>query len=436
MTTTQMSFLTALGPNDPDDGQAGRQQRGMAIAAVVPIHKNPLGYQVPSQSGNGSYTVAVGDEPFCTCPDFEKRQEPCKHVYAVEYTIQREERPDGTVVETKTVRTTYRQEWASYNAAQVHEQELFGQLLRDLCDAIPQPPQGKGRPRLPLSDMVFAVGTKVYSTMSGRRAMTDVRNAQATGQLDKTPSFNSVLGYLKKPEMTPLLKALIEQSAAPLRAVESDFAADASGFSTSVYDRWFDHKWGKEKKQARFIKAHIMCGVKTNIVTAAEVTEANIHDSPMFKGLVERTALNFDMSEISADKAYLSRGNLKAIVDAGATPFIPFKSNSLPEPRNGQNPDPIWQKAYHFFQLHREAFLDFYHKRSNVETTFHMIKAKFGGAVRSKTPEAQINEVLVKILCHNIVVLIQSMFELNIIPALAGSNGLFVQNGQLHKKSA
>ena len=54
----------------------------------------------------------------------------------------------------------------------------------------------------------------------------------------------------------------------------------------------------------------------------------------------------------------------------------------------------------------------------------------------SKTTEAQVNEVLVKILCHNIVVLIQSMYELDIIPAFADSNGLFVQDGGLHKMSA
>ena len=40
-----------------------------------------------------------------------------------------------------------------------------------------------------------------------------------------------------------------------------------------------------------------------------------------------------------------------------------------------------------------------------------------------------------KILCHNIVVLIQSMFELGIMPVFWGQ-GLFVQNGQLHKKAA
>ena len=82
--------ITALGPNDPDGGDAGRQQRGMAIAATVPIHKNRLGFKVDSQSGNGSYVVSLDGDPFCSCPDFEKRQEPCKHVYAVEFTVQRE----------------------------------------------------------------------------------------------------------------------------------------------------------------------------------------------------------------------------------------------------------------------------------------------------------------------------------------------------------
>ena len=43
----------------------------------------------------------------------------------------------------------------------------------------------------------------------------------------------SLLGRCR-PTLTPVLKSLIEQSALPLKAVETDFAADASGFSTSV----------------------------------------------------------------------------------------------------------------------------------------------------------------------------------------------------------
>lgn len=62
----------------------------------------------------------------------------------------------------------------------------------------------------------------------------------------------------------------------------------------------------------------------------------------------------------------------------------------------------------------REEFLTHYHKRSNVETTFHMIKAKFGQRLRSKTLTAQINEALCKVLCHNLCVVIQSVHELGI----------------------
>ena len=66
--------------------------------------------------------------------------------------------------------------------------------------------------------------------------------------------------------------------------------------------------------------------------------------------------------------------------------------------------------------MYREEFLQHYHKRSNVETAVMMIKSKFGDAVRSKTETAMRNEVLCKILCHNVCCLIQAMHELGIRP--------------------
>ncbi len=71
---------------------------------------------------------------------------------------------------------------------------------------------------------------------------------------------------------------------------------------------------------------------------------------------------------------------------------------------------------WHYYTFNRAEFNAHYHKRSNVETAFSMIKAKFGAAVRAKTPMAQVNEVLCKILCHNICVLIQSIYELGLEP--------------------
>jgi transposase len=71
---------------------------------------------------------------------------------------------------------------------------------------------------------------------------------------------------------------------------------------------------------------------------------------------------------------------------------------------------------YHYYSLNQERFMQQYHKRSNFETAFMMIKAKFGVALRSKTEGAQINEALCKVLCHNICCLIQSMYELGLKP--------------------
>jgi hypothetical protein len=49
-----------------------------------------------------------------------------------------------------------------------------------------------------------------------------------------------------------------------------------------------------------------------------------------------------------------------------------------------------------------------------------MIKGKFGSALRSKSDTGQINEVLCKVLAHNIRVLIQAMHALNIHPMFRG----------------
>ncbi len=412
-------LITALGPNDPDDGDEGRQQRGLAIAALVPIRPDRLGYKVPSMSGNGSYLVNLEYGPYCTCPDFEKRELACKHVYAVQVLLQRAAHPDGsTLVAPTPQRIRLSQSWSTYNAAQVHEGEMFGALLRELCDTVEQPPQLMGRPRMPLADMLYGMGLKVYGNRSTRRAMSSIRDAVAAGRMNKEPSFSTPIRYFERPDVTPVLRDLIVASALPLRGVEQDFAIDSSGFASTAYNRWFDHKWGEPKKEAQWVKLHIMCGVRTNIITAADATATRSADSPYLPDFVRITAENFRISEVSADLAYTSRRNLHAIKDAGGTPYIPFKAGAVARAK-GNKPDALWEQMFNYFTLHEAEFNRHYHKRSNVEATFHMLKSKFGNAVRAKTPVAQVNEVLTKVLCHNIVVLVHAAYALGVEPTFA-----------------
>ena len=57
-----------------------RHERGLQLAQRGHIVKQAEGWQVLSQSGNGHYLVRVDPPPSCTCPDFELRQKPCKHI--------------------------------------------------------------------------------------------------------------------------------------------------------------------------------------------------------------------------------------------------------------------------------------------------------------------------------------------------------------------
>jgi len=397
-----------------------RERRGLAIAAVCRIDQKGGVYLVPSQSGSGKYTVCPDPEsPHCTCLDHETRGVKCKHIFAVEYAIQRELSADGTETLTRTMtvtetvqRKTYPQKWREYNAAQTNEKDEFQTLLRNLCDQVQQPvaPAGRGRPRISLSDAIFMACFKVYSTVSGRRFMCDLDDAQQKGFIERTPHFNSIFNALESEELTPILTSLIIAAATPLKEIESDFAVDSTGFTSSRFHRWFDHKYGKVRQEHDWVKAHAVCGVKTNVITAVEIHDRNTNDSPILPSLLDTTTENFTVREVSADKQYASVDNFQAIARIGAEPFIPFRAGITG--RTGG----LFAKAFHFFSLNREEFLRHYHKRSNIEATFGMLKAKFGDCVRSKTTVAMKNEVLCKILCHNICCLISAMYELDLRP--------------------
>ena len=238
--------------------------------------------------------------------------------------------------------------------------------------------------------------------------MTDLKDAHAKGHITKVPHFNSIFNYLENPALTPILRQMIVETSLPLKTIEHDFAADSSGFTTSRFIRWFDHKYGVPRQQHEWVKVHIMCGVRTNIVTAVEIKDKDASDTKLLPALVDATARNFRVVEVSADKGYGSVKNYKAVQRHGATPYIAFKSIHTGRAEG------LWKKMYHYFQYRREDFLVHYHKRSNVESTFSMIKAKFRDHVRSKTDVAMVNEVLCKIICHNICCLIQESHELGI----------------------
>ena len=107
-----------------------REQRGALIAQKYHIRRTDKGYEVPSQFNKGKYLVKVRyDKKECNCPDYETRHCKCKHIFAVEYTLNQEIDQEGNTIITQTVKKTYPQNWKAYNISQQTEKEK----LMDSC---------------------------------------------------------------------------------------------------------------------------------------------------------------------------------------------------------------------------------------------------------------------------------------------------------------
>ena len=91
--------------------------------------------------------------------------------------------------------------------------------------------------------------------------------------------------------------------------------------------------------------------------------------------LIERTGANFNIKQFSGDKAYSSKRIMQVVDKIGGVPFIPFKKNCT----GGDEKAPqIWRDMFKFFKEKREEFEHEYHKRSNVETDYSMVKLRLG----------------------------------------------------------
>lgn len=397
-----------------------REIAGLQIAAMARLRRRGEFWLVPSHGqGRGGSPHKVRPHPttpHCSCPDHTLHGGKCKHIYAVEYARQRENavandpHDEAEIPVAPPPRKTYPQAWKAYNAAQTQEKAIFQHLLKELVRdvGLETSEASNGRPRFPLEDALFCACFKVYATFSARRFMSDLRDAHGKGYISSVPHFNTILNYLGAEATTSILMDLVARSSKPLSGIETDFAVDSTGFSSSRFDRWFDHRQKKLRQEHSWVKAHAVCGVKTNVVTAVVIGEKNAPDGRQLPQLLAKTAEHFTMREVSADKAYSSFANLDHVDRYGATPFIAFRRHV-----SGRGPK-VWEKMFLMFQLEREAFFAHYHKRSNIEACFSMIKRKFGDSVRSRLQVSMKNEVLCKIICHNICVLIQEAHELGI----------------------
>jgi len=73
--------------NQKNPSEKMREVRGYAIISKgdTPQKIDKDTFTIPSQREDKIYTITMGKNPTCTCPDFENRHKDCKHIHAVRF---------------------------------------------------------------------------------------------------------------------------------------------------------------------------------------------------------------------------------------------------------------------------------------------------------------------------------------------------------------
>jgi hypothetical protein len=135
----------------------------------------------------------------------------------------------------------------TYKAAQMSEKALFLILLSRLCAGVTPPLNTLGRPPVPLSDILFTMVFKVYTTKSCNWCIPDLETAKAQNLISKVPMPNTILKYFELKSTARYLRQLIIESSLPLCDVETVFAVDSTGFSTCRFARWVEESRSERK---------------------------------------------------------------------------------------------------------------------------------------------------------------------------------------------
>ena len=379
-----------------------REKRGLMLAAVAKIERRKGIWIVPSQTGSvTSYLVSLKQRT-CTCPDFEGGTPKCKHIWAAE-AVARKQREKAEGEESIAPKLTNPKENARGHAEFPRQSEtsLFKTLLFDLC----RPLATNGLRRIPVNEMMFAAVFKVFSALPAQRFIQEMKVAQDDKYFSRPFCLNSVLRFFYEEEMTEGLHRLIKQSSLPLGEIEANFAEDSIRAPITRLVRWFDVRFGRTYCGSDWLLVDAMTGLQTQIVSSVNVRGRQEDEPPLLGSL--RTGRRF----VRQDRvATVSSNPLKDSVDN--TEELRSAVQLVFEPTNVPGYAGLWDKLLILCKLNRHSLAAHFGRRNASDSVLRTIQGNFKGKVQSKTETAAKNEVLARIVCHNICCVRDAIIEL------------------------
>jgi hypothetical protein len=277
---------------------------------------------------------------------------------------------------------------------------------------IPTGYSGIGRPSIRVSDKLKIGCIKQYHMRGARHSVYHVKSASNSRHLNVTKFsqnyFNRINDYIKDPSLKKYIQELISRLSEPCMQNETCFAIDGTGFKQSNGKRRYKDIRTDKKEKRGYTGLHAICGVNSHIIPYAIVAKGHEHDNKFFKKLVLGTNKKFKIKELYVDSAYLSRENTVFCESLNIKLFVKPKENTITKPLDYSS----WKRAitrYYEDQVKEEERR--YSLRVNIESAFHMLKTVLSDFTRHKIHNARINEILLRVACHNIRCLVLAYYH-------------------------
>ena len=298
-----------------------REQRGLAIAATLqnrqerrrlagPVPERERQVSSPSRRRGAAAPARISSCGSTTC----------KHIYAVEFTIEREVHGDGSETLTKTMtiteKVTYKQNWPAYNDAAVpREGPVSTSAERPLLRYAGTDPQRQTRTEAPCGQGcdLFAMAYKVYSTFSSRRFSTDLREAHRQGYMSACHRRPQGQCVPRKPRVhaDPQVTHRPERPAPRDRRKRLRYRQQRV-FGSNRFERWFDHKYGVTRQKCVWVKTHICLRRENERGHGRSDSGQGRGRLPAVRSAGQGNARRVStIGEVSADKAYRQPGKFR-----------------------------------------------------------------------------------------------------------------------------
>jgi hypothetical protein len=175
-------------------------------------------------------------------------------------------------------------------------------------------------------------------------------------------------------------------------------------------------KWGasvnasRRRRVSALPKLSVAVAAACHLILAATVRTGNGSDAPDFDELLYRSWKRAPrVKVVVADAGYDSERNHRiARQDMGVRSVIPPGIGR--PPAAGQLPGGRWRR-HMAKRFARKADAKQYGQRAQSETVHSMVKRNQGSALRSRTPERRKQEMLLRVLTHNIMLLAEQESE-------------------------